>query len=278
MASPLRLWRPPARAVLGIDPGCAPVTARTAPRTFRTAGATEALRIAALGTNLWALAVLLPLLEGVRDPRETLLAPSPLAVLAVGVLALLAGPRIGPRTIATAALLFVFPVSLAALSAWHGGADPHAGQLFVTALSVAAYGAVATDACARPLALRTSTAEALPAALAAVQDPRQVLLRRALLGGSALAALLVSVVAPALGSEDELVRLWRDAAEEATVLGAVVGAVASAAAIAGLVGPALRAARPGELPRRPASRIAIALFLAGAGLAGALILRHLEAR
>lgn len=255
----------------------------TTPRPFRAAGSTEALRTAALGANLWAIALLLPVLHGgVRSALDVALVPLPLLPLAIGALALAAPGDARRRRLAIATLLLIFPLTLAGVLAARADlADRDAWGalgLLVAACSLLAYGAVAAEACARPLELRTSVAHALVSPQVASEPFARTWLRRAVLGGATVGGLLIAVVAPAAGSRASLVSAWGEAADEATVLASVVGATASALAIAGIIGPRLRAARPGELPSetRTSMRVTVTLLLAGAGIIGYALLRALE--
>lgn len=290
----------PPGATPSLDTGPRP---ERAPRPFRSAGATEAIRALALGANVWVIALVLPMVHGgARGVLDVLAAPLPLVPLALGVAALArngARPeRAGrSRAIAVAMLLVAFPVALAIVLASRADlADRDAWGplgLFVAAVSLLGYGAIAAEACARPLGLRASTAQALStplgaAALVAAPDRRAVadrgagldrrtVLRRGVIAAATLGGLAVAVVAPALGSRAALLRAWGDAADEATVLASIVGASASAFALAALIGPRLRAARPGDAPRRPALRIALTLLIGASALVAYLLLRQLEA-
>ncbi|MDQ3037172.1 MAG: hypothetical protein M3Y87_32565 [Myxococcota bacterium] len=260
-----------------------PAGATTTPRPFRAAGTTEALRTAALGANLWTIALLLPVVHGgARGALDAILVALPLVPLAIGALALAANGDRRARGLAIATLLFTFPVTLAGVLAARADlADRDAWGaigLSIAALSLLAYGAVAAEACARPLTLRTSTAQALTSVVATAEPLGRTWLRRAVLASTIGGGLLIAVVAPAAGSRATLVRAWGESADEATVLASIVGASVSAIAIAALLGPRLRAARAGELPSasRRTMRIAAALSLATLGLAGYVMLRVLD--
>jgi hypothetical protein len=259
--------------------------APAAPRSFRAAGPTEALRIAALGVNAWAVALLLPVLHGgVRDSIDATIVPLPLLPLAFGVVAIAANGSSLHRASAVGALLFAFPVALAGALAWRADLATQeawgAIGLFVAALSTLAYGAVAAEACSRPLTLRTSSAQSLPSPLALREPLARAWLRRLSIGGTTLGALAAAVVAPALGARTALVRAWGESADEAAVLASLVGGTAAAIGIAAILGPSFRAPRAAEQPggRRTAVRIAVAAALGIAAFAGYVVLRHFDAR
>lgn len=234
----------------------------------------------ALGANAWVIALLLPVLHGgARDALDLFAAALPLVALVAGAALLAHGVRPIRRRLAILLLLFVFPVALAlALAHRTDLADRDAWGavgLFAAALSILGYGAVAAEACSRPLTLRTSSAQALTAPLVAVEPRIRTGARRAVLGVATAGALAAGVVAPALGARAELVRAWGDAADEAMVLACVVGASAGAAGLAATIGPRLRAARPGDEPRA-GPRIAVAIVLATLALVLYAVLRHTE--
>lgn len=271
----------PPREAAGLDRTPAP------PRPFRGVGTTEAVRALALGANLWAVALVLPMVHGgVRGMLDVLAAPVPLVPLALGAAALASQPGsggAGPRRrgIAIAMLVVGFPLALAIVLASRADlADRDAWGalgLFVAALSLLGYGAVVADACGRPLGLRASTAQTLSTPIGAADPEGRTWLRRTVIAATTLGGLAVAVIAPALGSRADLLRTWGDAADEATVLASVIGASASAFALAALIGPRLRAARPGDAPKRPALRIALTLLVGASALVAFLLLRRLEA-
>lgn len=257
----------------------------TTPRPFRAAGPTEALRALALGANLWAVALLLPVVHGgARGVLDLLAAPAPLVPLALGALALAPGRGSPPRRrgLAIAMLLLAFPVALAIVLASRADLSDRDAWgpvgLAAAALSLLAYGAVSAEACARPLVLRTSTAQGLAIAQPAREPDARRWLRRSVLAMTSGGALLAAVAAPALGSRATLLRVWGESADEATVLASVVGATVGAVGIAAIVGPRLRAPRAGELPApsRRALRVSVAMLLASVALVSLLVLRALE--
>lgn len=270
------------------------------PRSFRAAGALEAMRAAALGGNLWIVALVLPMLHGgARGVLDWVLAVLPLAPLALGALALgsptnhwpprvLAAAQSGPRgrasadnaalgrMVATGALLFGFPVALATVLATRTDlADREAwGALGLSAVagSTLAYGALAAEACSRPLGLRVSSATSL-SVLGAHEPSARTWLRRGVLGMATLGAIGIAIVAPALGSRASLLQAWGEAADEATVLASIVGAAAGAFSLAVVLGPRLRAPRPGERLGPAVVRVSFALTIACVAGLAALVLR-----
>ncbi|WP_157068866.1 hypothetical protein [Sandaracinus amylolyticus] len=262
-------------------------SAAATPRSFRAAGSTEALRAAALGANLWAVALLLPVLHGgARGALDAVIVLLPLVPLAIGARALAAGvPRLSPvaqRGLAVSTLLFAFPITLAgAIASRADLADRDAWGplgLLVASISLLAYGAVSAEACGRPVVLRTSSAQGLATAQPASEPPLRRWLRRATLGGVTGGALLAAVVAPAIGARATLVRTWGESADEATVLASIVGAAAGSIGLAAFVGPRLRAPRAGELPSasRRAVRVSVAMLLAAVALVAFFLLRAWE--
>ncbi|UJR82755.1 hypothetical protein [Sandaracinus amylolyticus] len=260
--------------------------AAATPRSFRAAGTTEALRAAALGANLWAIALLLPVLHGGARAIDAVIVLVPLLPLAIGTRALGSPvPRLSPvtqRGLAIATLLFAFPITLASAIASRADlADRDAWGplgLLVASISLLAFGAVSAEACGRPVVLRTSSAQGLATVQPASEPPLRRWLRRAIVGGVTAGALLAAVVAPAIGARATLVRTWGDSADEATVLASIVGAAAGSIGLAAFVGPRLRAPRAGELPSasRRALRVSIAMLLAAAALVAFFLLRAWE--
>lgn len=248
-------------------------------RTFRPTGTIEAVRVIALGVNLWAIILVFPILHiGLRNTAFGFITALPLAPLIAGAWAL--GSRPGTRVFALSTLIVMFPVSIAGALAFRSDLGGHAQttiHAMAGALSLLAYGSVALEACARPSRLRASTTRPLPA-LPGDDRPSRVWLRRVLVFGTVLGGCFVSVLAPTMNSREELVRAWGESAGAAPVFASIMGAVASAAAIAGIVGPSLRAPRPAEVPRpsQKRARILLSLSLSMLSLAGYAALRALE--
>jgi hypothetical protein len=253
------------------------------PRPFRAAGPVEAIRALALGANVWAIMLLLPIVHGgVARELDALMVALPLLPLSVGAYALAIGGRPALRSVAVAMLLLGFPVTLAGALALRADlADRDvwgALGLSVGALSALAYGGVVAEACSRPIALRTSVAQSLTVAVVEGERPARTWLRRAVLGGSTLGALAIAVVAPSAGSRAALIATWGDAADEATVLASIVGTGAAALALAVLLGPGLRAPRPSAGARARVWVVGIAIGVAIAASAGYALLRIAEGR
>jgi hypothetical protein len=235
--------------------------------------------VLALGINVWAIALLLPVIHSGTREAAALWMAAPLVPLVAGVVLLATVARPLRRTLAIVALLFLFPVALVlGLAFGTDLADRDAWGpvgLSAAALSMLAYGALAAEVCARPLALRTSTVQPLPAPSLVVAPKLQTWLRRGVLGTATAGALGAAVIAPSLGSRADLLRAWGDAADEATVLGCIVATGVGALSIAGVLGPRLRALRPAQ-EVRPGPRIATSLGLASFAAIAYGVLRWLE--
>jgi MFS family permease len=259
--------------------------AKTTVRPFRPTGKIEAVRIIVLGANLWAIALLFPVMHaGISHLQNGLVSALPLVPLLAGawVLGSLRDRSPRRRQLAVSMLIVFFPISLAALRAARDDIAEHDAQIalhsFATALSLLVYAAVALEACTRPFELRASHAQSLPSASPGKEPRGRVWIRRILLCGVVLGGLLVSVLAPTQSSRAELERTWSASADEAAVFASIVGAIASAAAIAGIIGPHLRAPRPSEVPTvsRQRTHVTISLLLALLSLSGFIALRTFE--
>jgi hypothetical protein len=250
------------------------------PRPFRPSGSPEAVRVLATGLNLWAVAGVAPLVhQAAWSAGAAALAAAALVPLVLGAYFLVRNGSRARRDGAIVALLLVFPVLVALLASASELVGTRAPLFaFASALSVLAFGGVASEACSRPLALFPSTAQ--PLVLPRVHDSRgaRPWMRRVILGGALLGSLAVAVLAPAMGSDESMRVVWGESVREGRVLAAVFGASACCVGIAGLLGPRLRAPRSSEV--RPASRRErIAVFVLGLNAAlGYLLLRYLETR
>jgi hypothetical protein len=244
----------------------------------RPAGAARA-RLAILGVNAWIVALLVPSLhldvwrDGGGLDLGLLVSIAPLVVLAVA----LAVPH---RGAARWGLLAGYPASIALALAVRGELaerDAHGTiGLVLAALSLLAFVAAAAHASSHQpgSAQRETPLERDPVA----EPVARRWVRRALLAIAAAGALALTLVAPTLGGRRARVERWGEAADDATVLAAVVASTVACVAIGAIIGPALRAARPGSHP--PAQRqrrLAASMLLAVAAGVGWLVLRHFDA-
>ena len=274
--------RPPAtwqnQPVSQLSSSAAVVSASTQPANAAR-GAT--LGIVLLGLNAYAVALLLPVAHvGLGGALDSALMIAPLAALFGGAALVGRGQR---RDLERALLLAVFPATLAIALALRRdlaaqGALDGVG-LMAAAASSLAYAAYAARLSARPEHLRVTRVQPLPLAARLDEPAERRWLRRGVLATTACGAFLVAVLAPALGDRSELVERWGEAADEATVLAAVLGASASVLAIAAIVGPALRANRPGHpAPSRRTARLAVAATIAAVAFMFWWLLAHFDAR
>ncbi len=110
-----------------------------------------------------------------------------------------------------------------------------------------------------------------------VEPSARRVLRRALLGATALGAFATTVLAPTLGGRPSRVRAWGEAADDATTLTAVVATTVAALALGAVVGPGLRARRNRrDHPAKSRRRLAAALLVATCAGVGWLLLGHLD--
>lgn len=254
------------------------------PSPIVTATVADALRLAALGLNAWAVLVALPVFQGgLRNSFDLMVAMLPLVPLALGLRFLQTAPLNGlrgNRLVETGALLIAFPIALAvgaaaridlvAKDAWS------AFGLAAAVASMMAYGAYAAESCGRATPSRASTAQPLNRA-GARPNLTRTWLRRSLLATLTVGAVLLAVVAPMSGTRVELIRRWSEAANEATVLACIVGTAAGSIGLAALLGPSFRAARKPEISTAQQSlRIAAALLLATVTVTAFAVYRSLD--
>lgn len=245
------------------------------PPAERVAGGGAArARLAILGVNAWIVALLVPSLHlEVGLDLDLLVSCAPLAVLAIAL-------AIPHRGAARWGLLAGYPTSIAlalGLRTELTERDAHGtAGLVLAALSLLAFVAAAAHASShQPGSAELQT----PLERDPVAEPlARRWVRRALLALAAAGALAITLVAPTLAGRRERVERWGEAADDATVLAAIVAATVACVAVGAIVGPSLRAARPGSHP--PAQRqrrLAASMLLAVAAGVGWLVLRHFDA-
>ena len=230
--------------------------------------AADAARVIVLGLNVWLVLLAVPLL--LAEPRSVghlVWLGLPLPVLFAGAVSLDRS-----RALAGWLLLGVYPTLLVAIVA----ATPQlvlqsaysTVGLVIGAVSLVAFGAGAAYATTRPASLRPTSRRPL-GSVAPIEEPTlRTLGRRLLLGAGVVGAVLVAIVAPALGGAESYGEVWGRAAPEAAVLTAVVGGALGAVTLAMFVGPTLRAPRGREPSRRQRDRRVVALlFSVALGLA-----------
>ncbi|MBK8172056.1 MAG: hypothetical protein IPK60_17165 [Sandaracinaceae bacterium] len=207
---------------------------------------TDALRVAFLGLNAWAVVILIPSLHAEGIERAPLLVLPLLALIVVGVSIY----RMW-RAIPWVALV-LFPCTIAgtiALEPRLRRGDAFSVYMLVAGvLSFAAYAAVAAIAAGRRTQLRQTTEHALAQRAKHVVDRHRTTLRRGLLIFGAAVAVALIAVAPYVGVRRSLDDAWKDASAEGATLTALVAGILATLVIATFVGPALRA------PRRRSSR------------------------
>jgi hypothetical protein len=212
--------------------------------------------VAAVGLNLWAVAVALPFaLSGPQGALGWLMTPLPLFVLTLGLL--LPHER---RRGSTWTLMMAYPLAVGAVVAGMPQVvtDPPHGTLGLLAavLALWAYAGVAGPITGAPEATRSSTQRPLGAVPPVYEPSRRRRLRRLLLSVAGLGGLLLAVVAPTVGGHAPLQRAYGPAADAAGVLAAVVGGAIGASMIALFIAPATRASK-----RRPPPKGQLALRL-----------------
>lgn len=231
------------------------------------------IRTIALGLNAWAVAVALPTRAGgIHGTADVVLVLLPLAALALGARAMARG-----RDSALGLLAIGVPVLI--VTAVAGRADPELSDRYGTAttvlaaLSIAGYVSVVADALGRPRHVHATRETAL--ALAARARPSSRGLRALVLGTTSVLAMVLTIVVPALGSTASAREVWGEAADEGRVLTALVGATVACIAAGAIVGPALRAQRPG--PARDGTlAITLSLVVAATGAVAWAILRSVS--
>ncbi len=233
------------------------------------------LRVGALGLSAWLVSVAVPVAEGgIHSPADVVLVVLPAFALALGLRFF---GRARPE--ATPLLTIAFPTLIATAIA--GRADPALGDRYGTplivlsGLAMLAYVIAAAHALARPTLLRETRVSKLTAA--ADVSGRGRILRALVLGTSATAALVLTIFLPALGTRARFTEAWGEAADEGRVLVAVVAAAIATFALTVIVGPALRAPRPGEgRAGGDAVTIVASLVVAVTGVMAWAILRYIE--
>jgi hypothetical protein len=232
-------------------------------------------RVAVLGVNAWIVALLVPSLHldgGFDRVLPLLVTIVPLVVLAVAL-------AIPHRGAARWGLLAGYPAAIAAALGFRSELaerDAHGTiGMVLAALSLLAFVAAAAHASSpHPAGAEVQT----PLERDPVAEPiARRWVRRALLAIAASGALALTLIAPTLASRRERVERWGEAADDATVLASVVAATVACVALGAIVGPALRAARPGSAsPAQRQRRLAASMLLAVAAGVGWLVLRHFD--
>ncbi len=239
----------------------------------------EQLRLSALGVNAWIVALVVPALHaGGVGLEQVVVGLGPLAVLAAGAMALQKHVDRARWT-----LLFGFPASLAAVLAWRSDLAQRdaygAVGLALAAASLLAFMGAAAHAVGRDRESKRAHAQPLAGKEPVVEPATRRMLRRVLLGAAAFGAFAMTVLAPTLASRRERVRVWGDAADDATTLTAVVATVVAALALGTVIGPALRATRTRrDDPTQRRRRLAASLLIATCAGVGWLLLRHFDGR
>lgn len=243
----------------------------------RVDGGGDRWRVAVLGVNAWVVVLLAPAVHVGLDLAHLALALLPLAALAYGAACL--GRRIEH---ARWALLLGVPAGVGGVLALDRRLTQHEAYgtvgLVLATISLLAFVAAVASAVGREQATTPATSQPLVGKEPVREPPARRVLRRALLAVSALGALAITVLAPALSARRERAAIWGEAADDAMGLTAVVAAVVAAVALGTLLGPALRAERPraGD-PARSRRRLAGAMLIATAAGVGWLVLRHFDA-
>jgi hypothetical protein len=231
------------------------------------------LRVGALGASAWVVSVGVPIGEGgIHSPADVVLAVLPLLALALGLRFFLRD-----RAEATPLLAIAVPALLATAVA--GRADPALSDRYATplvilsGLAMLGYVIAAAHALARPSVLR----ETRVSKLAVTPDASRPGLRALVLGTMAVSAVILTIVAPALGSHASYAASWGEAADEGRVLVAILAAAIATLASAVILAPALRARRSGEV-RAGGDGVAVAasLVVAVTGAMAWAILQFVE--
>jgi hypothetical protein len=233
------------------------------------------LRVGALGLSAWGVSIAVPLSEGgAHSPADVVLAVLPLIALGVGIRFFASA-----RAESTPLLAIAFPALIA--TAMAGRADPALSErygtqmIILSGVAMLAYVVAAAHALARPSVLR----ETRVSKLAASPDGsgRARALRLLVVGTAAVAALVIAVVMPALGSHASFAATWGASADEGRVLVAIVAAAVTTLGLTVIIAPALRAPRPGEV-RQGADSVTIAasLVVAVTGVMAWAILQFIE--
>lgn len=235
------------------------------------AGRRRVLAVLLLGLNLWAIALLWPLLSAPEPSggENIALALACLAPLLLG--AALHGAfaqRLSPPPwLAGALWLAVYPAAVSAALAVrpeplnqlsHGPA-----ALALLAIALCAYGASAALACAEHAPELPAVQNALGAEPWDAPEPDRRRLQRAIVALCMAGAAAIAVVAPAIGGFEALEAAWGESALAGGVLTAVIGASLGVAAIGVFLGSGLRAEGESDGARPDAPlRAAWFLFLA----------------
>lgn len=230
------------------------------------------VRVGTLGASAWLVSVAVPVAEGgVYSTADIVLAVLPVLALGLGVRFFARD-----RTEATPLLAIAFPTLIA--TAMAGRADPALADRYGTplvilsGLAMLAYVIAAAHALARPSVFR----ETRVSKLAVLPDPsgRARALRALVLGTAALAGFVLTIVVPSIGSRASYAAAWADAADEGRVLVAILAAAVATFALTVIIGPALRAPRPGEVRSgRDGVTIAASIVVAATGVLAWAILR-----
>lgn len=228
----------------------------------RAPGRADAIRLAALGINAWAVAVFVPSLVGTGEVGWEL-ATLPLLLLAAGLTVLQRRPGLSGWV-----LLGGFPAAIglavATLPSQGGGPVQDTVALGLASASLLLFLGVGARVCSRPGPGRTATLRRLDEREANVAEVRARQLRRAvLLAVTGLGMWGVAIVAPTWGSREALVEAWGPATAQAEVLTAVAAGVLAIAALSLFVAPGTRRRRRRPTPpRQLALRVTLLMLLA----------------
>ncbi|MDH5493919.1 MAG: hypothetical protein OEY14_18355 [Myxococcales bacterium] len=224
----------------------------------------EALRVALLGANLWAVLLFMPAwLEEGLGPARWVLGTLPLLPLMAGAIWLSTRrSRVHARWL----LIVAYPTGLALGLLLERGL-PSPIWIATSLISFIAYGAFTSSALTRPTELRAAADPSQPPSRAPLPiDRRRRWLRRGTLGIAAIGAFAILAIAPFDTRPQELERLWGSAAREGLLLATLGAGALGAVIFASFIGPALRLERTRRPRRFAPSRFILLLITGAAGL------------
>ncbi len=230
--------------------------------TPNTAQRADAARVFVLGAGAWVVSIALPLINDGVGGTELLLGAVPLFVLVLGAIALLVHPML-----AATLLMAVFPTLSAVAIAMverNAEADAYPAPVaIVSSIGFLIFLATASQACTRPWQLAETSERPLEGD-AINPDPRRRRLRFVVIAVAFLGALTVAVVAPSMGSAEQIVSRFGDSARGARVLAAIVAGALATVAMGGFVAPAMRRERRAK-SRNTNARLAAYSVIAASG-------------
>jgi hypothetical protein len=210
------------------------------PDMSRTKARPEWVRLALLAANAWIVASLIPML--LSTPPTALVS----VIVVIPVIPAIGGLAMLGRNakLSRLCLLLVFPAGIALVAALLpglGADNPFPPiRLALLVLSVSAFIAFAGST----LGERDESWEVTVSPVPVGDGQRKAINRRprqaALIAITAVASFLMSVVVPVMGTRQESVQHWGDAADAALTLTAVVGGMLSVAILAVIIAPGLR--------------------------------------